>query len=194
MYKRQTQLSVPGDLFLSAAQIYPATGAAAQIVAGQASDGSGHSLFDPGSRITIARSTGAAPDAPYSVFGRLRLGADIIEQGGVLRAPLGLIELGIDGNEKGATSLLKLLPGSITSSSARGLVMPYGGTIDGINYKYVGNDVTLVGVGASRDSGELGMGVALAGKSVSVQASALIDLSGGGDLRGAGFVLSLIHI
>ncbi|QQB35150.1 filamentous hemagglutinin family protein [Achromobacter deleyi] len=183
-----TQLSVPGDLFLSAAQIYPATGAAAQIVAGQASDGSGRSLFDPGSRITIARSTAVAPDAPYSVFGRLRLGADIIEQGGVLRAPLGLIELGIDGNEKGATSLLKLLPGSITSSSARGLVMPYGGTIDGINYKYVGNDVTLVGVGASRDSGELGMGVALAGKSVSVQASALIDLSGGGDLRGAGFV------
>ncbi|MEM5709669.1 hypothetical protein, partial [Elizabethkingia meningoseptica] len=49
-----TQLSVPGDLFLSAAQIYPATGAAAQIVAGQASDGSGHSLFDPRSRITIA--------------------------------------------------------------------------------------------------------------------------------------------
>ena len=60
---------------------------------------------------------------PYSAFGRLKLAAATIEQGGVVRAPLGLIDLGAWVN-----SLVQLLPGSLTSVSGAGLVLPYGGT------------------------------------------------------------------
>src|SRR3546814_3461389 len=65
---------------------------------------------------------------PHAVFGALTLSAAVIEQGGVVRAPLGNLIVGSD-----STLRTEFLPGSETSVSGNGIVMPYGGTVDGLN-------------------------------------------------------------
>ncbi|WP_211908377.1 filamentous hemagglutinin N-terminal domain-containing protein [Tardiphaga alba] len=168
---------VTGGLNLAAAQIYPVTGANATIIAGWRGNSAD---FDPARILTISRTTGDIPNMPYSAFGQLTLDAARIDQGGIIRAPLGTISFGRIASYSAKN--VNLLPSSITSTSSRGLVMPYGGTVDGIDWLYDGNKVALEGaVSATR-------GVFLYGESVDVREGALIDLSGGGDLKGAGFV------
>ncbi|MDI2595413.1 filamentous hemagglutinin family protein [Pseudomonas sp. 681] len=171
----KSELWTPGDLNLGAAQIYPASGVQAEVRVG-------YQGAQPGPEHTLRISShGPAPRAlPYSVFGSLSLAASRIEQGGVIRAPLGLITLGDNLITK--TAELHVLPGSVTSVSGAGLVMPYGGTTDGIDYRYNGSSVVLQGI--SGDSA----GVTMTSQYIDVQNGALIDLSGGGDLRGAGFI------
>ncbi|MGF0238291.1 filamentous hemagglutinin family protein [Rhodococcus sp. IEGM1300] len=175
--QQKTRLWTAGDMHLRAAQIYPASDVKADVRAGYQA-----AVPVPGFERTLRISShGAAPAAlPYSVFGSLVLTAGIVEQGGVVRAPLGWISLGEDS--LGKTQQVHVLPGSLTSVSGAGLVMPYGGTTDGIDYRYNGKSVILNGI-----AGELN-GVSLTGQFVDVQSGAVIDLSGGGDLRGAGFV------
>ncbi|MGV8295164.1 hypothetical protein ACV36C_40690, partial [Pseudomonas aeruginosa] len=67
--------------------------------------------------------------APLSVLGTLTLNASNIEQGGNVYAPLGRIVMGIGIDD--ASRRIRLLPGSLTSVSAAGLTVPYGGTVDG---------------------------------------------------------------
>ncbi|CAI8895768.1 filamentous haemagglutinin family protein [Pseudomonas serboccidentalis] len=172
----KSELWTPGDLNLSAAQIYPASHVEAEVRVGYQT-----AAYGGASRTLRISGHGAAPAAlPYSVFGRLSLAARRIEQAGVIRAPLGQITLGDSLLIK--TRDIQLLPGSVTSVSGAGLVMPYGGTTDGIDYRYNGKSVVLEGL-ASENTG-----VTLTSQYVDVQNGALIDLSGGGDLRGAGFV------
>ncbi|WP_085603131.1 MULTISPECIES: filamentous haemagglutinin family protein [unclassified Pseudomonas] len=171
----KTRLWTPGDLSLGAAQIYPASGVQAEVRVGYQG-----SITAPAHTLRIS-GRGAAPVAlPYSVFGKLSLYGGYVEQGGVIRAPLGQISLGDDLLTQ--TREVHLLPGSLTSVSAAGLVMPYGGTTDGIDYLYNGKSVALEGI-----TGE-NTGVAIRSQFIDVQSGAVIDLSGGGDLRGAGFV------
>ncbi|MEX3776983.1 filamentous haemagglutinin family protein [Pseudomonas sp. MYb118] len=171
-----TSIWTAGDLHLIGAQVYPGTRVAAQIRVGF----QGPATINPERTFSVS-SHGVAPvAAPYSAFGSLKVFAGNIEQGGVLRAPLGLIRLGNDAF--GDTRAVHLLPGSVTSVSGAGLVMPYGGTTDGIDYRYNGQSVVLQGI-ANIDTG-----VVLDGRYVDAQAGSLIDLSGGGDLLGAGFV------
>ncbi|QTD30979.1 filamentous haemagglutinin family protein [Pseudomonas fluorescens] len=175
--ERSSRLWTAGDLNLRAAQIYPAAGVSADVRVGY----QGFTPVPGKERTLRIGSHGPAPQAlPYSVFGELLMVAGKIEQGGVIRAPLGLIRLG--ENLLGKTLELSLLPGSVTSVSAAGLVMPYGGTSDGIDYRYNGKSVVLNGVAGNLN------GIALTGAFIDVQNGALLDLSGGGDLRGAGFV------
>ncbi|MCU1761408.1 filamentous hemagglutinin family protein [Pseudomonas sp. 14P_8.1_Bac3] len=165
-----------GDLHLRGAQIYPGTRVWSDVRVGYQSESS----IDPQRTLRIS-SHGSAPAAPpYSVFGRLKLYGGIIQQGGVVRAPLGLITLGNDAF--GDTRAIHLLPGSVTSVSGAGLIMPYGGTTDGTDYRYNGQSVILQGI-ANENTG-----VVLSAQHVDAQTGSLIDLSGGGDLRGAGFV------
>ena len=72
--------------------------------------------------------------------------APTVEQGGVLYAPLGAIQLGSTGANINRS--VRLLPGSLTSVSARGATIPYGGTVDGLSYLYNGATVELGSVGA----------------------------------------------
>ncbi len=163
-----TELSSNADLELLAAQLYPVSGAYARVRTTQ------------DATLRVGRVGTATPDVPLSVFGRLHLSAGQVEQGGVVRAPLGQVLLG----DAGATGQdVRLLSGSITSVSAAGLRMPYGGTVDGLSYLYDGKPIGLLG-----GSGDIDQGVVLAGKRIDVQAGALIDLAGGGELTGAGFV------
>ncbi|WZB65333.1 hypothetical protein WJ971_21545 [Achromobacter xylosoxidans] len=123
--------------------------------------------------------------APLSVFGALTLNAPNVEQGGNVFAPLGRIVMGIGIN--GDTRQVRLLPGSLTSVSAAGLTVPYGGTVDGLSYLYQGAPVEAVGVGGMSVFGVM-RGISLLGGSIAVDAGAVIDLSGGGTLAGAGFI------
>jgi filamentous hemagglutinin family protein len=182
-----------GDISIEAAQIYPMSGASAVITAGRYTPFSSVLTQVSSDKTLRIRSSGQAADVPASVFGNLQLWGGTVDQGGVVRAPLGVISINdwvqpvgahAEGFDDGSTVVLR--QGSITSVSAAGLVMPFGGTSDGLTYEGVGTLTALPGgVG---DGGDLVTGISLGGKSIAVEAGALIDLSGGGDLRGAGFV------
>lgn len=182
-----TQLLTQGDMTLRAAQLYPATEVGARVIAGYLGADSSISLgllFDPSRSLTIGRVGTTDAPVPYSVFGRLQLGAANVIQGGVVRAPLGLIDIGSMGSQR-----VQLMRGSVTSVSGKGLVLPYGGTVDGQVYTYNGKQVVFIGQGGLNANGsELAVGVIVGGKSVAVLPDATLDLSGGGELLGAGFV------
>lgn len=179
-----TQVLSGGDLLIRAAQLYPSTGARARILAGYGYQADGAAAaFDPARSLRIERSDATTPEQPLAVFGRLSLGAASVVQGGVVRAPLGYLEIGQNADK------VELLSGSLTSVSGAGLTLPYGGTVDGQVWRYAGEEISLTGVGGSfNDRGIMDTGVDLGGRSVRVASGATLDLSGGGELLGAGFV------
>ena len=183
-----TSLNSPGDIVLKAAQLYPETGGGAAVKAGYKQIVGGGISYDPSRSLTIGRTTDYLPAMPYSAFGTLQLLAAHIEQGGIVRAPLGYIGLGVAGDNNEKTLSVNLLDNSLTSVSGAGLVMPYGGTIDGQSWTYNGKAVTFTGVGGANNRGTLVTGVKLAGAAVTVNEGAILDLSGGGELAGAGFI------
>lgn len=174
----------PGDLTLAASQIYPAMLDSGRVLVGQIDGvnqwGSPIRTFDPTRVLNIERVGDALPATPYSVFGTLSLSGPTVNQGGVVRAPLGSVSIGTSGNGT-ETGVVNVLPGSVTSVSANGLVMPYGGTLDGLSYMHNGADVVFPGVGA-------GPTINLTGHAIDVQPGALLDMSGGGELTGAAFL------
>ena len=178
--------SMAGDLYMRSAQIYPTTGSAFTIAVYDPSPGVNGS-------ITIARSGTAS--LPLSAGGTLSLYASEIDQGGVLRAPFGVINLGWDGTGTAPTNLvvgstltlpttqtLTLRDGSITSVSAidpitgRAVTIPYGrfnaedGTWIGPN----GQNVTVSGLPQKA--------INIGAQSIDSQAGSIIDIRGGGDL------------
>ncbi|MBR1223208.1 filamentous hemagglutinin family protein [Bradyrhizobium sp. U87765 SZCCT0131] len=180
-----TMLQTDWNLDLIAAQIYPATNVVATVYVGQ-----NNISYDPDSppTLTIGRSTATIPDAPLSVFGSLTLGARVIEQGGVLRAPFGSIQLGqfMSGSARAMVSQrVDLLPGSLTSVSMAGVTIPYGGTQDGVTYTYNGAGATSKPL---TNMGTQASGITIDTQFGNVQSGAILDLSGGGTLAGAGFV------
>lgn len=170
-----------GDLYLRAGQIYPTTAGSFTI---SVQDGP-----TPGS-ITIEGS-GSRP-LPLSAGGMLSLFASNISQGGVLRAPMGIINLGWDGSGTPPTDMvsgltvavtqqLTLKAGSITSVSAvdpltgLGIIIPYG--VNPTGNAWIdprGVDITAGGVPAK--------GINIAAQNVTTQAGSVLDLRGGGDL------------
>jgi filamentous hemagglutinin family protein len=195
-----TYLETFGNLELIGAQIYPASDANVQVWAGlTAIDTSGsvpQPTFDTSSTITIGSPGGPAPTMPYSLFGEILLDAPQIEQGGVLRAPMGSITLGgvqADAVQTG-TSLVEFLPGSITSVSAAGLTISYGGTPDGVTYTVNGGTPDSVNVitgqitTANPIQPVVVQGINVVSTNVQGDPGSLLDLSGGGTLTGAAFV------
>ncbi|KHK52954.1 hypothetical protein PI87_19165 [Ralstonia sp. A12] len=169
----RAQLGAGGSrqVTLNAAQVYPVSAASAKLAATE--------------RVTLGRNGEQLPDVPDSVFGTLQILAPEVEQGGVLRAPLGNLLLGgtIYDGVPAATRRVHLLPGSLTSVSAVGLILPYGGTSDGVRYTYNGASIgdTPLSLGSSS-------AVRLAGNAFDVAPGAIVDMSGGGNVAGAGFV------
>ncbi|UGA45824.1 filamentous hemagglutinin family protein [Bradyrhizobium quebecense] len=176
------------NLALTADQIYPLSGAVAAIVVGLRPNGISAG-YDPDAHLVIRRNDDQTPAVPASVFGDLTLVAANIDQGGVLRAPLGRIWLNNDVGPSDAHIVLR--SGSITSASAAGLIMPFGGTSDGITYQ--GADGTLRNLASAAYDDHLGnikiaSGVSINAASVVGEAGAVLDLTGGGTLTGAGFI------
>src|SRR5262249_52013692 len=114
-------LTTAGSLLFDAAQIYAALGRAGPYLADdprELADTNPGFLVNAGRSITV-RSNGRAAPVPLSYGQRLTLRAPIIDQGGVIRAPQGQIRLE-------ASQRLTLRPGSLTSASLEGLVVPFG--------------------------------------------------------------------
>ena len=186
-------LDVAGAINLTAGQLYPTTETNFTIAA-----------FDeggvPGS-VTIAGS--GTRQLPLSAGGTLNIYASDITQGGVLRAPIGTINLGsgvtsaspvdpLSGQAFDSTQQLTLTSGSVTSVSAvdpvtgQNLTIPYGTILNGISWiDPAGNNITAAGNGANAIPDKA---INLAAANVDDQSGAVIDLSGGGDLYAYRFV------
>jgi filamentous hemagglutinin len=159
-------LTTQADLWLRADQVYAATLSNFLIDAN-----------DPaGGRIRI-EGTGGERATLLSAGSRLRLRADTIEQAGVLRAPFGSIELD--------ARALTLTDGSLTSTSAEGSLIPFGGIQAGTEWVYGLQGQTLV-VGDTTPVPE--QRVRLDADEIDVAAGAVVDLSGGGDLLAYEFI------
>ena len=161
-------LTTAGNLTLEAAQIYPTT----------RSDFSVNAL---GKIITVVRpegTTGPAP-TPFSVDGRLTLNAAQIDQSGVVRAPLGQINLN-------GSSSVQLQAGSITSVSGAGLTMPLGELGNLVDWRVgVGGQFALT---APPKFITINSPVFTSQPESGGKPAALLDVSGGGDLVAAEFV------
>jgi filamentous hemagglutinin family protein len=177
--EENTILASSGNIVFDAQQLYPETNAIAKVIAGeQPAAAAGTNQLAGGTLTVLAH--GPAAQAPYSVGGTLSLIADNVVQDGVVRAPEGVINLGLPrttGAQLQLTDSVTLGKGSVTSVSLYGATIPYGGTVDGVNYLYDGSTVlTFDPV------------VDIASAQVDVQSGAIIDLRGGGTLAGAGFI------
>lgn len=161
-------LTVPGEMVLSARQIYPATNSKFQFEA-----------VGAGNKIKV-QSSGKASTSVLSAGGELTLKADEIEQGGVLRAPLGQITLD-------AANTLTLGAGSLTSVSSEGLLIPYGLTgLGGLDWftpsgQLVASD--SAGIAALPEKK-----INLKSAVVKLQPGATVDISGGGDVLAYEFI------
>jgi len=176
------------DLTINASQLYPLTGGVGLI---QVGPNENPTAGDPDWTLTI-NGLGDNPAVPLSAFGSLTLNAPTIHQNGIVRAPLGTIAFGmrnlsyfdeVDRVTKQYVSNVTLGAGSITSVSAEGLKMPYGGTVDGLSWLYDGQAVSFADL-ATFSNGGVNFNSAM----LTAQAGSLIDVSGGGSLTGAGFV------
>ncbi len=190
------------ELIFTADRLYPTTHKAGLIRVGVGPNGM-NGEPNEGAVLRLRRPGAGAVEAPHSLFGRLIVNAPIIEQGGAVLAPLGSIEFSDDADTRGTPfsastpnylrnhdrAELSLLPGSITSVSAAGVELPYGHTIDGIDYLYDGEKVRYDYVGGlntdqnDRTSG----GIVFKATRFTAEDGAVIDVSGGGVLRGVGF-------
>ncbi|MEK8032694.1 filamentous hemagglutinin family protein [Ideonella sp. DXS29W] len=152
-------LATQADLTISAAQVYPATDTRFTI------DAAGHSVtFQGGDAQAVM---------PYSAHGSLIVNAARIEQDGVLRAPMGHIELH-------ASEQLHLGSHSVTSVSADGWQILYG-QVDSAG----GHWTTPTGSAMNTPPDKQ---VLLDSASVITSAGSLVDVSGGGDLIGTEFI------
>lgn len=157
-------LAAPGELILRARQIYPVTN-------GQF----GFEATGANSRIEV-RAGGETPEPVLSAGGKLTLQADEIVQGGALLAPLGQITL--DAADK-----LTLKPGSLTSVSADGQLIPYGLTgLGGLNmYAPTLDIVPNTDLPGGILDSQPGKSISLKSANIDMQAGAKVDISGGGD-------------
>lgn len=186
--------NIAGNLTLTAGQVYPTTASTFTIVA---YDYAVNGVTQPGS-VTIA-SSGVQRSLPLSAGGTLNIYGSIINQGGVLRAPIGSINLGWDGTGTAPVNLLTnaavpitqqltLSAGSITSVSAvdpvtgQASLIPYGLVVDsGASWiDPTGLNITAGGI--------TGKSIKLSGASVTTEAGSLVDISGGGDLMAYSWV------
>ena len=173
-----------GNLTFAAAQLLPATQKTTSIYAGLNPAATGTVSALAGGTITVLRSGGAVPEA-FSIGGTLALVADTVLQGGIVHAPEGTIRLGYNNFDDllpnqgvTVTSTVVLEPGSVTSVSLAGQTIPFGGTVDGVNYLVAGATAPLFKPDVEIDS-----------ETVTAKAGAALDLRGGGTLAGAGFVV-----
>nr|WP_233285706.1 filamentous haemagglutinin family protein [Bradyrhizobium acaciae] len=184
-----TTMTTAGDLTFTGTEIYPIT--TAPVSNAYTSVPSG--LFQiqakgPNSVVSFA-SNGQTPYMPLSAGGAVQVIAPTVNQGGVLLAPLGQITFG-DPTNPASTRAINLLPGSITSVSAGGVLIPYGAPLGNSDWIYgYDNSGTPNTISAppAKTISFYGKALTVAGATGGA-ATARIDESGGGDLYGAQFV------
>jgi|GEM_PF-241345 len=153
-----------GDLYVEASRVYPVTLSEFTIEA-----------VGPATRTIRIEGDGSANAGELlSAGGILHIKAPVIEQFGDLRAPFGAINLE-------ASSSLELGPKSNTSVTADAATVPFGNIFGGQEWLY--GLVQPLGTGESAILSELPeKRVDLTAPKMAIQAGAVIDISGGGDL------------
>ncbi|MBN3792008.1 filamentous haemagglutinin family protein, partial [Burkholderia sp. Ac-20353] len=185
-------LYTPGNVTFNAASLYPATGSTFIVDAVGPIDSATGKLVP--TTVTFG-STGAA-GTPLSAGGTLLVDATNIVQGGTVRAPSGTLVFGV-GDPTNAATLAQFnsLPlvatdsvqfanGSVTSVSNGRSIIPYGTTIDGVEWQFN----PLAGTTASDLTAPPAKFIGVNGATVALSKGATIDLSGGGDLQAAEWV------
>ncbi|UBS33867.1 filamentous hemagglutinin family protein [Altererythrobacter sp. N1] len=187
------------ELILTSQRLYPTTHASGLIQVGVGPEGT---RGDPveGAIIRFRHAGSGDVETPHSVFGNLYLLAPEVEQGGAIFAPLGHIEYSDapnirDGSVRPSYLFrpermeMTLLDGSITSVSAKGLTLPYGYTTDGLSYYYDGEEAEFdyIGNNETYQRDRTNGGIFLKATTFTAEEGAVIDMSGGGTLQGAGF-------
>ncbi len=164
------ELLTAGDIELQAAQVYPTT-LTQFTIASTAANGT----------IDVEKSSSSAPpDSVWSAGGTLILSAATITQNGDLRAPFGTITLeGPPSDVNGGS--ITLGPGSLTSTSADGLTIPFGTTEGGFDWTYPLPDGAVFVYGTDGIPPP-SQAINLVGNQIDVGTGATIDVSGGGDL------------
>lgn len=152
-------LVTPQKLVMDAAQIYPVTSHAFNIAP-----------TGTNTVIEVKNSSQASSQVPLSAQGKLTLTADVIDQAGTLRAPLGEINLN-------ATQKLVLGKNSLTSVSSENSLIPYLVTTLGGSRLVPDKDSTQ-----SDALPYSGKKIALNANNVNIQEGATVDISGGGDM------------
>jgi filamentous hemagglutinin len=156
----QGSLTLSGDVTIDASRIYPSTLTEYSITA-----------LGSGNSVKIGQTAPAA-GVPLSAGGELSISADEIDSAGTLLAPFGSINLD-------AGTALNLQPGSMTSVSGAGQIIPFGQTeLGGLEWLYAAAGfsapLTITGIPQRQ--------IQLQAPSVSIAAGATVDLRGGGDL------------
>ncbi|MEY3896642.1 MAG: hypothetical protein RLZZ214_2162 [Verrucomicrobiota bacterium] len=181
-------LNLAGSLQFKAGQIYPTTAGSFDIFA--------FDHLSAGRTVagSVSITSGSSGQLPLAAGGKLGVFASEIIQGGVLRAPLGVICLGWDGSgatpvnriagntiASPVTARLTLAAGGVTSVSAvdpltgKGIVIPYGMSLDGSKWiDPAGYDITVGGVTEKA--------VNLSATELVTEGNSTVDISGGGDL------------
>lgn len=187
------RLSSAGNITLQADQIYPATAVNYTVAVESVSiDHLAQNQSDNGISASVSRAmaaggvvtvkgNGATSLAPvYSAGGQLTLSADTIDQAGVIKAPLGVINL-----EGGRSVTLET--GSVTSVSAlwndngvdTSLVIPYGATMSVGQSMWYGSQQVLAPPTKQ---------INVSAGDVTVASGATVDIQGGGDIAAMEFV------
>jgi len=195
-FRGDGSLSLAGQLTIDAANVYPQTAGRLNLVAFDDVFNGAEML---GGKIEIMNSSHVMATPPLSAGGTLGIYASEIVQSGVLRAPLGSINLGKKTGSSATdplsqqllpdTSSLTLEDASITSVSARindqtSLTLPYGVNLNGNAWiDPTSTDISQGGVPEKS--------ITLSGSAVTQKASAVIDVSGGGDLLAYRWVTGL---
>jgi filamentous hemagglutinin family protein len=161
-----------GALELDAAQIYVASRGLSSTLE--------RAETDPGFLVLSADSIrvtggGQATEVPLSFGERLTMRAPTITigRGGVVRAPQGQVRLEGVAKAGGAPGSVTLEAGSLVSVSLEGATVPFGDLATG--GQFLGYDVA--GQAPTKS-------IRLDASQVSVEAGAVVDVSGGGDLAG----------
>ena len=156
-------LVTAANLNLQASQIYPSTLSQFTFAVKNNPDG----------QINI---TGANTDtSPLSAAGNLTFKAPVINQNGVLKAPLGIISLIADTS-------LTLGPNSVTSVSAAGQLIPFGVIQGGLDWLYpLTNPQNLVFNTPPEKQ------IILNAPAINMEKGSKINIAGGGDLFGYEF-------
>jgi len=174
-------LSFGGNLSLSAAQLYPATQTdygfsfAPAGTAADAGNGQVQLSIDP---------LAAAPLAPLSAGGTLSFNVNTFTSTGRVEAPQGAITI--------TANAITLGKGSLLSVAGSGLV-PYGEVYNGTSWTYgvpsgASIDNYTIGSSAGTTLPAKGINLNAPSGSLDAQAGSTIDVAGGGDVLGSGFI------
>ncbi|GGF46910.1 hypothetical protein GCM10011611_61660 [Aliidongia dinghuensis] len=186
------ELVTGGNLVFRAAQLYPATAntfiidAVGPIVGGTQLP----------TTITILPNGTAA--TPLSAGGSLLLDATDIVQAGTLRAPGGGLILGVSdvtGQAAAfnnlplvATNSVTLAAGSTTSVSLGGATVPYGTTVDGIDWQFQIYAPSITNATYPDMTAPPAKTISLGAAALALEPGATVDLSGGGTIQASEWV------